>query len=70
MELREIRVGLVEPEVLPSFPGSHLSCSSACWAVNVVQHLGERSQVSLQLVIFRDLPHTYFCTCLYSKQEK
>ena len=25
MELREIRVGLVEPEVLPSFPGSHLS---------------------------------------------
>ena len=32
--------------------------------------LGERSQTSLQLVILRDLPHTYSCTCLYSKEKQ
>jgi len=32
--------------------------------------LGERSWVSLQLVSSKDLPHTYSCTCFYSKQEK
>ena len=40
MELREIRVGLVEPEVRPSFSGSYQSCSSACWVIDVVQHVG------------------------------
>ena len=49
MELREIRVGLVEPEVLPSFPGSHLSCSLACWAVDVVQHVG--GEISSELAV-------------------
>ena len=29
--------------------------------------LGERSQKSLHLLILRDLPHTYSCTCFYSK---
>jgi len=67
MELREIRVGLVEPEVWPSFPSFHLSCSSACWAVDVVQRIGGEI---LHLVIFRNLSHTYYCTCLYSEQEK
>ena len=32
-------------------------------------YLGERSRTGLQLVIWRDLPHTYFCTCLYSKEK-
>ena len=49
MELRKIRVGLVEPEVRPSFPGSHLSCSSACWDVDVVQHIG--GKISSELAV-------------------
>jgi len=32
--------------------------------------LGERSQVSLLLVILRDLPHTYSCTCFYSTKQR
>ena len=32
--------------------------------------LGERSRKSLQLVILRDLPHTYSCTCFYSKGKQ
>ena len=32
--------------------------------------LGERSRMSLHLVILRDLPHTYSCACLYSKKTK
>ena len=32
--------------------------------------LGERSRTSLQVVILRDLPHTYSCTCLYSKEKQ
>ena len=32
--------------------------------------LGERSRKSLQLVILRDLPHTYSCTCFYLKEKK
>jgi len=31
--------------------------------------LGERSRTSLQLVILRDLPHTYSCTRLHSKEK-
>ena len=31
--------------------------------------LGERSRTSLHLVILRDLPHTYSCTCFYSKEK-
>ena len=49
MELREIRVGLVELEVRPSFPGSHLSCSSACSAVDVVQRIG--GEISSELAV-------------------
>ena len=32
--------------------------------------LGERSQVSLLLVLLRDLLHTYSCTCFYSTKEQ
>ena len=32
--------------------------------------LGERSQVSLLLVLLRDLPHTYSCTCFYSTIQR
>ena len=49
MELGEIRVGLVELEVQQSFSGSHLSCSSSCWAVDVVQHIG--GEISSELAV-------------------
>ena len=32
--------------------------------------LGERSQVSFLLVLLRDLPHTYSCTCFYSTKQR
>jgi len=32
--------------------------------------LGELSQVSLLLVLLRNLPHTYSYTCLYSTKEQ
>ena len=32
--------------------------------------LGERSWTSLHLVILWDLPHTYSCTCFYSKEKQ
>ena len=32
--------------------------------------LGERSRMSLHLVILRDLPHTYSCTCFYSQEKQ
>ena len=32
--------------------------------------LGERSQVSLLLVLLRDLPHTYSCTYFYSTKQR
>ena len=31
---------------------------------------GERSPMSLQFVSLKDLPHTYSCTCFYSKENK
>ena len=33
-------------------------------------YLGERSRTGLQLVIWRDLPHTYSCTCFIQKKNK
>src|SRR6185437_8355789 len=50
-------VGLLGP-VLGMLLGAGLSVSCVM--------LGERSQVSLLLVLLRDLPHTYSCTCCYS----
>ena len=36
-----------------------------------MQHVwGRDLELSLHLVILRDLPHTYSCTCLYSKKIK
>jgi len=32
--------------------------------------LGERSRTSLHLMILRNLPHTYSCTCFYSKEKQ
>jgi len=32
--------------------------------------LGERTWTNLKLVILRDLPNTFSCTCLYSKKTK
>ena len=54
-------VGLLGP-VLGMLLGAGLSVSCMM--------LGERTQVSLLLVLLRDLPHTYSCTCFYSTKEK
>ena len=54
-------VGLLGP-VLGMLLGAGLSVSCMM--------LGERSQVSLLLVLLSDLPHTYSCTCFYSTKQK
>ena len=69
-ELREIRVGLVEPEVRPSFSDSIYPGLQRVGPSVMCNMLGERSRKSLQLMILRDLPHTYFCTCFYSKEKQ
>ena len=54
-------VGLLGP-VLGMLLGAGLSVSCVM--------LGERSQVSFLLVLLRDLPHTYSCTCFYSTKQR
>ena len=54
-------VGLLGP-VLGMLLGAGLSLSCVM--------LGEGSQVSLLLMLLRDLPHTYSCTCFYSIKEQ
>ena len=54
-------VGLLDP-VLGMLLGAGMSVSCVM--------LGERSQVSLLLVLLRDLPHTYSCTCFYSTKQR
>ena len=54
-------VGLLGP-VLGMLLGAGLSVSCVM--------LGEISQVRLLLVLLRDLPHTYSCTCFYSTKEQ
>src|SRR6185503_3513433 len=56
----ESLVGLLRP-ILSMLLGASLSVSCVM--------LGERSQVSLLLVLLRDLPHTYSCTCFYSTKQ-
>ena len=69
MELREIRVGLVEPEVRPSFPGSHMSCSSACCAVDVVQHVGGEILNEFANGVFeRSSPHLFLYLLLFKRK--
>ena len=53
-------VGLLGP-VLGMLLGAGLSVSCMM--------LGERSQVSLPLVLLRDLPHTYSCTCFIQQNK-
>ena len=43
-----------------------LQCARPSMLCNM---LGERSQKSLLLVILRDLPHTYSCTCFIKKTK-
>ena len=56
----EIRVGLVEPKVRPSFPGSHLSCSLARWAIDVVQHVGGEILSEFAFGVFERSPSHLF----------
>jgi hypothetical protein len=68
-ELRETRVGLVEPKVRLSISRSHLSCSSTCQTVDVVQYVGGEISIEFSIGVFeRSSPHL-FCTCFYSKEE-
>jgi len=53
-------VGLLGP-VFGMLLGAGLSVSCVM--------LGDRSRVSLLLVLSRDLPHTYSCTCFYSTKQ-
>ena len=70
-ELREIRVGLGEPKVRPSFPGSHLCCSSACWAVDVVQHVGRETSKEFVIGDFeRSPPHLFLYLLLFKRKTK
>ena len=69
-ELRKIRVGLVEPKVRPSFPGSHLPCSSACWAVDVVQHVGGEILSEVAIGVFeRSPPHLFLYLLLFKTRK-
>ena len=54
-------VGLLDP-VLGMLLGAGLTVSCVM--------LGERSQVNFLIVLLRDLPHTYSCTCFYSTQQR
>ena len=67
--LREIRVGLVEPEVQPSFPGSLLSCSSVCWVVDVVQHVGGEISNEFASGAFERSPPYLFLYLLLFKRK-
>ena len=69
-ELREIGVGLVELEVRPSFFGSHLSCSSARWAIDVVQHVGGEILSEFAFGVFERSPSHLFLYLLLFKTRK
>ena len=69
-ELREIRVGLVEPEVRPSFSGFYQSCSLACWVVDVVQHVGGEILNEFANGVFeRSPPHLFLYLLLFKTRK-
>ena len=61
--------GRTKGSAIPPF-GFLLSCSLACWIVNVVHMFGGEISKEFGIGDVRDLPHTYSCTCLYSKENK
>ena len=68
-ELREVKDGLVELEVKSILSGAFGPVLLHDDCLMFVQHVGEISNV--WLFCLRDLPHTYFCTCLlFSKETK
>ena len=68
-ELGEIRVCLVEPEVRPSFSASHLSCSSACWTIDVVQHVGREISNEFAIGVFERSPPTLILVPAFIPKE-
>ena len=58
---RGLAIHILVPSVLV-FSVLDRRCCATC--------MGERPWISLHLVILRDLPHTYSCTCLYSKEKQ
>ena len=70
-ELREIRIGLVEQEVQPSFSRFHLSWSSACWTVNDVQLVGGEISKEFAIGDFkRSPPHLFLYLFLFKRKTK
>ena len=61
--------GRTKGSAIPPF-GFLLSCSLACWIVDVVHMFGGEISNEFTIGDVRDLPHTYSCTCLYSKEKQ
>jgi hypothetical protein len=70
-ELSGSRVGLVEPEVRPSFSRSHLSFSSVSWTVDVVQHVGGEISNEFAIGVFeRSPPHLFLYLLLFKRKQR
>ena len=70
-ELRGIRVGLVEPEVRPSFSGSYQSCLQHVGPLMLCNMLGERSSSELVVGDFgRSPPHLFVYLLLFKIKAK
>ena len=69
-EPKEVRGGLVEPEVQPSLLGFLLSCSLACGSSMLCTCLGERSRKSLQLVMLEISPTLILVPVFIQKKNK
>ena len=69
-EPKEVRGGLVEPEVQPSLLGFLLSCSLACGSSMLCTCLGERSRKSLQLVMIEISPTLILVHAFIQKKNK
>ena len=70
-KLKEVRGGLVEPKVWPSLLGFLLSCSLACWIVDVVHMFGgEISNEFASGDFERSPPHLFLYLPLFKRKTK
>jgi len=70
-EPKEVRGGLVEPEVQPSLLGFLLSCSLACWTIDVVHMFGGEILNDFAIGDVRDLPpHLFLYLSLFKRKTK
>jgi len=69
-ELKEVRGSLAELEVRPLFSDSDLSYSSACWAVDIVQHAGGDIWSDFEIGVFeRSPPHLFLYLLLFKTRK-